>query len=113
MLQRGRRLDLLYEPLGAEHGGQLRLEELDGDFSVVLQIVREIDGRHPAFAELAFDLVPAGECGVEAFSLARHQTNMRPESLSSQTSARVKTALALRSVGDQAADTSISLIRKR
>lgn len=39
MLQTRRSLDLDHEPLGIEDGGELRLEDFDGDFAVVLAIV--------------------------------------------------------------------------
>jgi len=35
MLQIRRGLDLLHEPLGADHGGQFRAQHLDRDFTVV------------------------------------------------------------------------------
>ena len=38
MLQRRGGLDLLHEALGAEHGRQLGLEDLDGDLAVVLEV---------------------------------------------------------------------------
>ena len=37
MLQRRRRLDLLHEPLGAEHRGELGLEHLDRDLRSCLR----------------------------------------------------------------------------
>src|SRR4029078_8628630 len=61
MLQLRRDLDLAQEPLGAEHYAELRLQHLQRDFAVVLQVMREIDGRHAALAEHAFDAVPIGQ----------------------------------------------------
>ena len=61
MLQRRGRPDLLHEPLGAEHGGELRLQHLDRDLAIVLQVLGEIDRRHAALAELALDAVAIGE----------------------------------------------------
>ena len=55
MLQGRRGLDLDDEPLSAEDRGQFRFENLDRDLAVVLEIVREIDRRHAASAELALD----------------------------------------------------------
>ena len=55
MLQLRRRLDLGEEPLGAERGAEVRMQDLDRDVAVVLEVVREIDGRHAAGAELALD----------------------------------------------------------
>ena len=62
MLERGRRPDFHHEALGAKHGGQLRLEHLDRDLAVVLEVVREIDGGHAASPELALERLAVGEC---------------------------------------------------
>ena len=48
MLELCRDPDLAQEPLGADRGGELGLEHLDGDRPVVLEIVGQIDGGHPA-----------------------------------------------------------------
>src|SRR3954463_1615621 len=70
MLQRGSRLDLDDEAIGAEDGGEFRLEHLDRDLAVVLDVVREVDGRHAAAPEFALDPIPGrerrGELGVSA-----------------------------------------------
>ena len=49
------------EPLGAEYRGELGMKDLDRDLAVVLEIVRQVDRRHPARAELALDAVAVGE----------------------------------------------------
>ena len=54
-------LDLGEESLAAEHGAELRLEHFDGDVAVVLHVVREVDGRHAAGAELSLDAIAVGE----------------------------------------------------
>ena len=59
-------LDLAGEALGAEGGGELGTEDLDGDAAVVLQVFGEVDGGHAALAELPLDAVAAGEGGLEA-----------------------------------------------
>ena len=46
--------------LGAEH--------LERDVAVVPEVVREVDGRHAAGAELALDDIPVGQNDVEARS---------------------------------------------
>ena len=61
MLQRGGGPDLGDEPLGADGGGQLRLEDLDRDLPIVLQVLGEEHRGHPSFAQLAFDPVTIGE----------------------------------------------------
>ena len=48
MAEAGGGLDLAQEALGAERGGELGAEDLDGDLAVVLEIFGEIDGGHAA-----------------------------------------------------------------
>ena len=73
MLELGGGLDLVDEPLGAEHGGELGLEHLDRDLSVVPQVLGEVDRRHAARAELALDAVAVGEGGREALCHVAHE----------------------------------------
>ena len=61
MLQIRRDPDLGQKPLGAEHRAELRLQHLERDLAVVLEVVREVDGRHAAGADLALDQVSGGE----------------------------------------------------
>ncbi len=65
VLEVGGGLDLLEESLGAEDGSELRPQHFDGDRAVVLQIVSEVDVRHAAFAQVAFNLVAVSEGGRE------------------------------------------------
>jgi hypothetical protein len=58
--------DLAGEALGAEGGGELGAEDLEGDPAVVLQVLGEVDGGHAALAELPLDAVALGEGGLEA-----------------------------------------------
>ncbi len=76
MLEIGGRLDLLHEPLGPEHGGEFGSQDLDGDFALVFEVLGEVDGRHAAFAEVAFDLVTIGEGGGEAGGDLGHGAKM-------------------------------------
>jgi len=71
--QRRRGLDLLHEPLGAEHGGELRAQHLDGDLAVVFEVLGQIDGSHAALAELTLDAVAIGEGGREAGPSVAHR----------------------------------------
>src|ERR1019366_8213888 len=66
-------LDLHYKALGAKHRRQLRLQHLERDVAIVLQVVREVHRRHPAGAEFALDGVAAGKRGIEAFRYRRHR----------------------------------------
>ena len=72
MLETGRDLDLAQEPLGAQRGGQLRAEHLDGDLAVVLQVVREVNVRHPAAADFSAEVVAGRERGPQAIDHALH-----------------------------------------
>ena len=65
MLQLGCELDLSQKTLGAERGGELGLQDLDGDLAVVLDIPREVDERHTPLAEGPLDLVAVPERGGE------------------------------------------------
>ena len=66
VLQVGRDLDLLQEPLGPNHRGQFRPQDLQGHFAVVFYVVREVDRSHAAGADLFLDFVAVGEGGLEA-----------------------------------------------
>ena len=61
MLQVGGGLDLLEEPVGAHQGGEVRVQHLDRDLAIVLEVVGQIDRGHPAGTQLALDAVAAGE----------------------------------------------------
>src|SRR6185437_14957255 len=58
--------DLAEEPLGTERAGELGLQDLDGDATLVLQVLSQIDRCHPAAAELVLDRVAPGQGGSEA-----------------------------------------------
>jgi len=60
VVEAGRDLDLAQKALGTECCGKLGLEHLDGYFAMVLQVLGEVDRRHPAVAELALDCVAVG-----------------------------------------------------
>ena len=72
MLKRRGGLDLHHEPLGTEDRGEFRAQNLERDVSVVLEVMRQVHGRHAAGAELALDFVAAGQRGVEAVELRGH-----------------------------------------
>jgi hypothetical protein len=63
----GRDPDLTEEPL-AERGGELRVEHLERDRPVMAKVVRQMDRRHAAPAELALDAVAVSEGSLEADS---------------------------------------------
>jgi hypothetical protein len=71
--------DLAQEPLGAEDRAELGIENFHGDVAVVLEIAREVDGRHPAAPDFALDAIAiahsGGKCrGQDCISaLIRHR----------------------------------------
>ena len=62
---RGGGADLPQEALGAERGGELRVQDLQRDRPVVLEVVGEVDRGHPPAPELALDRVAVGQSGLE------------------------------------------------
>ena len=65
VLQVGGDADLGQEAFGAEDGGELGAEDLEGHLAVVLEVVGEVDRRHAALAELALDAVAVGDQGLQ------------------------------------------------
>jgi hypothetical protein len=61
VLEPGREPDLSEEPLGAERPSELGVQDLEGDGAVVAEVVRAVDRRHAAAAELGVETVAAGE----------------------------------------------------
>ena len=55
------------EPVGAEDGGKLGLEDLERDLAVVLEVLGEVHRGHAALAELTLDAVAVGQGGDEAW----------------------------------------------
>jgi len=66
MVQAGGDCDLAEEPLGAESGRELGLQNLDGDWAMMLPILGEIDRCHPPAAEFALERIAVSEDGLEA-----------------------------------------------
>ena len=65
VLEPGREADLAKEALGAESGGELGVEDLEGDGAVVLEVAGEEDGGHATAAELALERVTAAKPCLE------------------------------------------------
>ncbi len=61
MLQPCCRTNLAQEAISAECGTEVRMQHLDRDIAIVLEVVREIYRRHAARAELALDAVAVNE----------------------------------------------------
>jgi hypothetical protein len=70
MLEPGGELDLALEPLGAEGGGELGEEDLEGDRAVVAEILGQVDDGHATAAELALERVAVGEGIAQAVRYA-------------------------------------------
>ena len=68
VLEAGGGLDLPEEAVGAECGGELGAEKLDGDEAIVLEVAGEVDGGHAAATELALDVVAIDEGGPQGTS---------------------------------------------
>ncbi len=76
VLEIGGGRDLLHEPFGPEDSRQLRSQYFDRHLALVLQVLGQVDRRHAAFAEVAFDLVAVGEGGREPGGYLRHQAKL-------------------------------------
>ena len=55
MRQPGGGVDLAQEAVRPQGRGQFRAEDFEGDRPMVLQVLRQIHGRHAPAAELSFD----------------------------------------------------------
>ena len=79
MLELGGDLDLAEEPVGPDRGGKLRAEDLDGDLTVVTDVVREVYGGHATFADQTLDGIALFERGTQQFEHIGHRSasNMR------------------------------------
>jgi predicted Zn-dependent protease len=71
-LQLGGELDLAIEALGPQALGQVRVQHLDSDFPVVLEVGGEIDRGHAAAPQLALDPVSTTESGLQAGESVGH-----------------------------------------
>src|SRR5439155_27252232 len=52
--------------------GEFGLQHLDGDPAMMLEVLSEIDRRHPPAAELTLDRVAGGEGGLQAGEKVGH-----------------------------------------
>ena len=76
MLELGGELDFAVEPLGADRGAEFGVEHLDRDLAVVLDVLRQEDGRHAARPELALDAVPVGNGCLQSIEGFAHGSGM-------------------------------------
>ena len=82
VLETGRELYLLEEPLGADHRRQLGVQHLDGHLAVMADVLGDVHGRHAAGSHLALDDVSVGESGRHAVELVCHGAEHTPRSVS-------------------------------
>ena len=73
MLQVGGGPDLPQEPLGADHGRELGLEQLERDPSPMAEIVRQVHRRHAAGAQLSLQAIAVRQRGLEALEELGHR----------------------------------------
>ena len=78
VLQVGRGRNLGDEPLGADDGGQLGAQHLDGHLALVLEVLGQVHRGHAAGPELALDAVAVGKGRGEAFDGAAHRLTVPP-----------------------------------
>ena len=72
MVEPGRDLDLAEEAFGAEARGELRVQNLECDLAIVLEIVRQEHGGHAAPSHLALNAVSVGKRGLESGAKVSH-----------------------------------------
>ena len=72
MLKARENPDFAREPVRTEGRGQLGAQHFHRHLSIVLQVLGEINRRHPACTQLALDGITVGERGTESVYLVRH-----------------------------------------
>src|SRR5206468_8220388 len=65
--------ELAQKAVWTECCGELGVQHLDGYFAMVLQVLGEVDGRHPAVAELALEVVAVGYCSSQLLKWIRQR----------------------------------------
>jgi hypothetical protein len=73
VLQIRRDANLAEKALNAEHGAEVRIQNLERDAAIVPEVAREIDGRHAAGADLALDGIASAERGIELVDDGGHE----------------------------------------
>ena len=72
VLELGGHANFTVESLGTDRGAELRVQHLDGDLALMLEILREVDGGHAAGAELAFHAIPVGQSRLQSIESVAH-----------------------------------------
>ena len=73
MIEAGSEADLAQEAFGAEGGGHILAQDLDGDPAIVAQVLGKVDRGHAPLADLAVDPVAVGKGGSKAFAGRSHR----------------------------------------
>ena len=82
MLQPGGEANLAEKAVGTQACGDLRVQHLEGDRPIVLEVLHQIDRGHAPAAELALDAVAVGQRGRQlAHSVSRQENPARARSL--------------------------------
>ncbi len=76
MVQPGGDLHFREEAFGAQRGGELGAEDLDGDVAIVPEVAGEVDGGHAAGAEFALDAVASGQGRGDAVDGLGHYSHL-------------------------------------
>ncbi len=71
VLQLGGQLDLALEPLTADGGGQVGIEDLDRHLAVVPDVAGEVDRGHPPLAELSLEQVAVSQFRLQPYPVFR------------------------------------------
>jgi hypothetical protein len=72
MLEAGSQFDLALEAFGTERDGQFRMQDLQGDRTVVPDIMGQKYSGHAATPELALNAVAIGEATLEPVAKIYH-----------------------------------------
>lgn len=77
MLEAGSEADLPLEALRAERGRKVHLQNLQGNRTIMFEIVGEIDSSHASSPYFTFDLVAVAETFDEWGGDVRHASGLR------------------------------------
>jgi hypothetical protein len=76
MLKVGGGADLTEEPLGADHGGELGPEQLEGDPPLVPEIVSQVHRGHAARTQLALEVIAVRQGRLESAKHIGHMAHV-------------------------------------
>jgi hypothetical protein len=76
-------LNLAQEPVAADRGRKLRMQDLNGYLTVVLPVLGKEYRGHPATACFTFNSVAVAECRRETFQQVRHKSLLRERGVES------------------------------